>query len=132
MFSLLTADILSDFNLIPSFRNRFESILYVINWLRNEGAHFEMINKSRYHGKFAIDAGLINELNLRTNRSRRNLNLFQSMCILNSVQEFKLKFSQLLDDSDINEQLKRSYLQAIGFWRQCEWDIPIDFSRSTI
>lgn len=131
MFSLLNADVaadvLSEFDFRPVSRNKFESVLYVLNWLRNECAHFEMINNSRYHGKVPVDEGLIKELNLRTNRSRRNLNLFQTMCVLNSVQEFKGKFYKLLDSSEIDGRLKQRYLRSIGFWRQCEWNIPIDF-----
>ncbi|WP_396022428.1 Abi family protein [Bombilactobacillus folatiphilus] len=82
MFSMLTGDIakniLNDFNLESIDRNMFESILHVINWLRNECAHFEMINKSRYSGKYPLDKSLIKKLNLITNRSHKNLNVFQA------------------------------------------------------
>lgn len=131
MFSLLNAEIakevLADFNLKPVNRPEFETILYVVNWLRNECAHFEMINKSRYHAKYPVDAAILKRLGLRTNKSRRNLNLFQTMCILNSVQNFENSFFELIDQNPIPSTLKLSYLKSIGYWRQCGWRLPIDF-----
>ncbi|APR28872.1 hypothetical protein BTW26_07570 [Pediococcus acidilactici] len=131
MFTLLNAtvakEVLADFNLKPVERPEFESVLYVVNWLRNECAHFEMINKSRYHAKYPVDASLIKRLGLRTNRSRRNLNLFQVMCILDSIQEIKISFFNLIKQSRIPSRLKSSYLRSIGYWRQSNWPLPFDF-----
>ncbi|MGN1284432.1 MAG: hypothetical protein ACI4TY_03940, partial [Candidatus Limosilactobacillus intestinavium] len=90
-------------------------------------AHFEMINKSRYHAKYPVDAAILKRLGLRTNKSRRNLNLFQTMCILNSVQNFENSFFELIDQNQIPSSLKLSYLKSIGYWRQCGWRLPIDF-----
>lgn len=131
MFSLLNSkvaqEVLADFNLKPVNRSEFESILYVVNWLRNECAHFEMINKSRYHAKYPVDNKLIKNLYLRTNRSNRNLNLFQSMCILDKVQGIKESFSCLMIQSKIPNSLKESYLKDIGYWRQCDWPLLFDY-----
>lgn len=131
MFSLLNAEVakevLADFGLTPVNRPEFETILYVVNWLRNECAHFEMINKSRYHAKYPVDTALIKRLGLRTNKSRRNLNLFQAMCILDSIQEYKDALFELMNESKIPNRLKSSYLKNIGYWRQCGWSLPIDF-----
>ncbi|WP_340850976.1 Abi family protein [Ligilactobacillus salivarius] len=131
MFTLLNTDVASDvlanFNLKSIDRNKFESILFVINWLRNECAHFEMINNSRYHGKNQLSKELIEDLNLRTAKSRRNLTLFQTMCVLNSVQNFESDFSELISNSDIPQHLKKEYLKSIGYWRQSDWNISIDF-----
>lgn len=125
MFSLLNADVadkvLSDFDLKLVDRNRFISTLDVINWLRNECAHFEMINKSKYHGKYPLDKELIESLKIRTNKSRRNLNLFQAIYILNDVQELKNKFNALLCNFRIDKLLKEKYLKDIGYWNQCKW-----------
>lgn len=94
---------------------------------RNECAHFEMINKSRYHAKYPVNNKLIKNLYLRTNRSNRNLNLFQSMCILDKVQGIKESFSCLMIQSQIPNSLKESYLKDIGYWRQCDWPLPFDY-----
>lgn len=127
MFSLLknnvAREVLSNFNFKISERNKFESVLYVINWLRNECAHFEMINKSKYHGKYPVDNDLIKDLKLRTSKSGMNLTLFQTMCILDSVQSFKDELHDLFSKNKLPKKIKDGYLKSIGYWEQCGWNL---------
>lgn len=127
MFSLLKNDVarevLFNFNFKISERNKFESVLYVINWLRNECAHFEMINKSKYHGKYPVDNDLIKDLKLRTSKSGMNLTLFQTMCILDSVQSFKEELHYLFSKNKLQKKIKDEYLKSIGYWEQCGWNL---------
>lgn len=127
LFSLLQSpiaeEVLNDFDLKLADRNLFESVLDVINWLRNECAHFEMINNSRYHGKYPLDEKLLDNLSIETNDSRMNLNLFSTMQILNFVQEFKQRFNELINKFNLNLTLKKKYLISIGYKEIFDWKL---------
>lgn len=131
MFSMQTSDVaaavLADFGYQSRDRNLFESILDVTNWLRNETAHFKMINKSRYHSQKPLNLDLVKNLNLRTNNSRKNLNVFPALCILNHEQQIKQNIIQTFNDSAVPVKLQRKYLTEIGYWRQSGWEFAVDF-----
>ena len=80
--------------------------MYVINWIRNECDYYEMINKRKYHGKYPVDNDLIKDLKLRTSKSGMNLTLFQTMCILDSVQSFKEELHDLFSKNKLPKKLK--------------------------
>ncbi|WP_283599746.1 Abi family protein [Ligilactobacillus aviarius] len=125
LFSMLQSpiaeEVLNDFNLKLADRNLFESVLDVVNWLRNECAHFEMINNSRYHGKYPLDEKLITKLGIETNKSRMNLNLFSSMQVLDFIQEFKQRFNDLINNFSLSPTLKKKYLMSIGYQVNSGW-----------
>lgn len=107
--------VLRDFNLTLSDRNLFDSVLHIINWLRNECGHFEMINNSRYHSRFKIEKTLINNLNLIVNRSRQNLTLFQCLYILNNFRPVENDINKLITNSPVNKDILSRYFKFIGY-----------------
>lgn len=106
-------NILRSFNIKPTEKQKFLNSLEVLKQLRNACAHFELITHFKTNSTLKIDQRLINDLNLKPDRTQYSIRLYDTLNILKQfidLNDIKTLTWQFWDKQTKNNQLNSTVL----------------------
>nr|WP_280846810.1 Abi family protein [Mesobacillus selenatarsenatis] len=118
--------VLRDFNLKPNDKEKFLNSIEIIKELRNNCAHFELVNRFKTPQNLKINNHLITELGLRPERSQFVIKLYDVLKVLKmyvdltEVKSFFLDF-WIQEVRYGNSQIAVSLLDSMGNSNINDW-----------